>query len=131
MSEENLEAAGRCYAALREDDIEACLENVHPDAEWHSLILEIEGLFRGHEGIRKWWKELRSVFPDWDPSIAEMRDLGDWVLVHAQGAGSGASSGVDITDDFWQIARFREGRIVWYGAFRSEQEALDAAGLPG
>jgi ketosteroid isomerase-like protein len=129
MSEENVEAARRCYAALRDDDIEGFLENVDPEAEWHSLILEIEGVFRGHEGIRRWWRDLRSVFPDWDPSIAEMRDLGDWVLVHAEGTGSGVSSGVGIADDFWQIARFRDRRIVWYGAFRSEREALEAAGL--
>jgi len=129
MSEENVQIVRRCYEALRKDDLGQFLDHVHPDVEWHSLILEIEGVFHGHDGVRKWWRELRSVFPDWDPSIGEVRDLGDYVLVHAHGIGSGASSGVGISDDFWQIARFRDGLMAWYGAFRSEAEALEAAGL--
>jgi ketosteroid isomerase-like protein len=129
MSEENVEIAQRAYAALRDDDVDQFLTYLDPEVEWHSLILEIEGVFRGHDGVRRWWQELRSVFPDWDPSIVEIRDLGDWVLVHAGGTGSGTASGVGLFEDFWQIARFRDGLMIWYGAFRREDEALEAAGL--
>ena len=130
MSAENVEIAQKAYAALRDgDDIDRFLTYLDPEVEWHSLILEIEGVFRGHAGVRRWWQELRSVFPDWDPSIAEIRDLGDWVLVHAVGSGSGSSSGIGLFEDFWQIARFRDGLVVWYGAFRTEDQALEAAGL--
>jgi ketosteroid isomerase-like protein len=129
MSEENVEIAQRAYAALRDDDVDQFLTYLDPEVEWHSLILEIEGVFRGHDGVRRWWQELRSVFPDWDPSIVEIRDLGDWVLVHAGGTGSGMASGVGHFEDFWQIGRFRDGLMIWYGAFRGEDEALEAAGL--
>jgi hypothetical protein len=71
------------------------------------------------------------VFPNWEPSIVELRDLGEWVLAHSKGAGQAAGSGMGIGDDFWQIARFAQRRIVWYGAFRTEREALEAAGLSG
>jgi ketosteroid isomerase-like protein len=126
---DNTAVAERAYERLRANDIEGALEYIDSDVEWHSLVLEIEGSFRGHDGVREWWRELRSVFPDWDPSIAEMRDLGDWVLVHARGMGQGAASGIGIDDDFWQVARFAQQRIVWYGAFRTEREAVEAAGL--
>jgi ketosteroid isomerase-like protein len=129
MSEENVEAAKRIYERFRANDVEGALDYIDPEVEWHSLILEIEGTFRGHDGVRNYWRELRSAFPEWDPEIIDMRDLGDWVLVHAKGIGSGAASGVRVSPDFWQIARFAEQRIVWHGGFRTEREALEAAGL--
>ena len=54
MSQENIDAIKRGYEALRGNDIETFLSFVHPDAEWHSLILEIEGVFKGREGVRAW-----------------------------------------------------------------------------
>jgi ketosteroid isomerase-like protein len=129
MSQENVELVDRAYEALQANDIDAFLALVDPDVEWHSLILEIEGVFRGHEGVREWWRSLRDVFPDWNPSVVEVRDAGDRVLIHARGVGSGAASGVGVEDDFWQVAELRDGRIVWYRAVRSEREALEAAGL--
>ena len=128
VPEENIEVAKRAYDRLQANDIDAFLDYVDSDVEWHSLVIEIEGTFRGHNGVRRWWRELRSVFPDWNPSMVEIRDLGDWVLVHARGTGQGAASGVAIDDDFWQLARLAEQRIVWYAAFRTEREAVEAAG---
>jgi hypothetical protein len=130
MAEDNVQLVYRAYEALQADDIETFLSFVDPEVEWHSLILEIEGKFHGHEGVREWWGSLRSVFPDWNPSIVEVRDLSEHVVIHARGVGSGAVSGVGIDDDFWQVAKLRENRIVWYRAVRTEREALEAAGLP-
>ncbi len=125
-----MELVNRGYTALQANDIEAFLDLVDPDVEWHSLILEIEGVFHGHEGVRRWWKSIRDVFPDWNPSVVEVRAVGDdHVLIHARGMGSGAASGVGVDDDFWQIAEFRDGRVVRYHGVRSEREALEAAGL--
>jgi ketosteroid isomerase-like protein len=129
MSEENVELAKRAVERLQANDVEGLLEHLDPDVEWNSLTLEIEGTFRGHDGVRKWWSELRGVFPDWNPTVVEMRDLGDWVLAHAGGTGQGGASGVGIDDDFWWVVRVADQRIVWYGAFRTEGEALEAAGL--
>src|SRR5437764_12430731 len=102
MSRENVELVRRAYEALRRDDIEGCLGDVHPEVEWHSLVLEMEGVRHGHDAVREWWRSLLAVFPDWRPSIEEIRDLGDWVLVHARQIGSGTRSGVGVDADFWQ-----------------------------
>ena len=130
MSEENLETTRRMYEALRRNDIESFLVHVSPEVEFHSLILEIEGVFYGHEGVREWWSGIRNTFPDWSPEIVDLKAAGDRVLIHARGSGSGASSGVGIDQDFWQVGEFREGRMVWYRAVRTEEEARQAAGLP-
>jgi hypothetical protein len=99
-----------------------------PEIEFSSRVLELEGTFRGHEGLREWVTGLLAAFPDWNPSIVEIRDLGDRVLIHASVRGEGASSGVGIQHDFWQAVEFRGGRVVWYAAFRTEREALEAVG---
>ncbi len=129
MSQENVKTAKRMYEALERDDIEAFLAHVDPDVEFHSLILEIEGVFHGHEGVREWWSGIRTTFPDWIPSIAGIRAFGDRVVVHGRGSGRGAASGVGIDEDFWQVAEFRGGLMTWYRAVRTENEALKAAGL--
>jgi ketosteroid isomerase-like protein len=129
MSQENVEITQRMYAALADGDIEGFLAFVDPDVEFHSLILEIEGVFHGHEGVREWWTGIRTTFPDWDPSIVSLRSVGDQVVVRARQSGSGAASGVGLEEDFWQVAELREGLMTRYRALRTEQEALEAAGL--
>jgi ketosteroid isomerase-like protein len=129
MSEENEELARRAYEALQRDDIEAFLAFVAPDVEWHSLVLELEGVRHGHDGVREWWRGLRSAFPEWHPSLVNVLSNRNVVVIHAHATGSGAASGVGIDTDFWQVAEIRDGLIVRYRAVRTEREALEAAGL--
>jgi hypothetical protein len=125
MSRANVDLAYRAYDALQRDGIEAFLNYVHPEAEWHSLVLQLEGDFHGHDGVREWWQGILAVFPDWRPSMEEPpRDLGDWVLIHARVKGNAVGSGIAIDDDLWQLVEVREGLVVWYGSFRTEEEAL-------
>ena len=126
MSQENVELARRAYAAFQAGDIDEWVRYFDPAVEFNSS--EMEGPFRGHEGLREWAAGLLAAFPDWRPSIVEMRDLDDLVLIHATARGAGAGSGVGIEVDFWQAVEFRDGRMVWYAAFRNEAEALEAVG---
>ena len=128
MSQENVELAHQAYEALQRHDIDGFLEYVDPEAVWNSLLLEMEGPLYGHAGVRAWWSNLLAVFPDWAPVLVEARALGNFVVVHARGTGSALVSGVGIDQDLWQVAEMRDGRIVWYGAFRTEREALEAVG---
>ena len=129
MSQENVDLVRGCYEALAADDIEGFLAYLDPEIEFTSLILEIEGTFHGHGGVREWWTGLRSVFPDWYPSLVDVQTFGPWVVVHAQGSGSGGTSGVGVVGDFWQVGEVREGRLISYRGVRTEQEALEAAGV--
>jgi hypothetical protein len=89
----------------------------------------LEGATHGHEGVRRWWTGLVTVFPDLKPSPTETRDLGDFVLIHMQGGGSGGQSGAGIDLDIWQLVEARNGLIVGYSAHRTEEEALEAVRL--
>jgi ketosteroid isomerase-like protein len=126
----NIELAQRAYAALRAGDLDEVFRVFDPEVEMHSYMLEMEGPFYGHEGVRRWFSGLRAAFPDVTMSIVEIRDLGEnRVLIHGRAEGEGAASGVGVTGDYWQAAESRHGRVVWFAAFRTAAEALEAVKL--
>ncbi len=129
MSRENLDLVYRAYDAQRRRDLEEFLGYFDPAVEFRSRLVDIEGTLYGHEGVREWWATLMDVFPDWNGSILEARDLGDWVLIHGRGQGSGAGSGAGVGEDYWQAVEIRNGRCVRYITCRTRSEALEAAGL--
>src|SRR3954447_8813823 len=99
MSHENVEMAHRAYAALQAGDIDEWVSYFDPQVEFSWMA--IEGLFRGHEGLREWAAGLLAAFPDWKPSIVEIRDLGDRALIHCRAGGEGASSRIGIDGRGW------------------------------
>jgi ketosteroid isomerase-like protein len=130
MSQENIEVVRESYDAFLARDLDAFLSFMEPDVEFRSLVLEIEGAYKGHDGIRRWWETVLAVFPDWSPQIEDARDLGDRVLVRVRVEGSGTGSGSALERDFWEVAEILHGRVRSAAFFRTEQEALEAAGLP-
>ena len=47
------------------------------DVEAFPILAGMEGGYRGHDGIRRWWAGLLGTFPDFRAEIVELRDLGD------------------------------------------------------
>ena len=128
MSEENIEALRRGYAAVNRGDIEGLLVNVQPDVEFTSLIAEAEGeIFHGHDGVRRWWQEVVLPLGGLHGDPEEVRDLGDTVI--ARVAGTYRPRGVEVRQTFWNVVGFRDGKAAWWKFSRTEQEALEAAGL--
>ena len=128
MSEENVAIFRTGYAAVNRGDIEGLLAIVHPDVEFTSLIAEAEGeTFRGHDGVRRWWKEVVLPLGGLHGDPEEVRDLGDTVL--ARIGGTYRPRGVEVRQTIWQVIRFRDGKATWWQFFRTEEEALEAAGL--
>jgi len=59
--------------------------------------------------------------------LEEVRDLGDTVL--ARVLGTYRPRGVEVRQTVWSVIRFRHGKATWWQFFRTEEEALEAAGL--
>jgi len=131
MSQENVEMVYRVNEAFNSHNFDAVLPFLDPDIEYGSRLVQMEGggPYRGHDGMRKWWKDLFAVFPDFHSDIDEVKDLGDLTLAkvrqHTQGTGRQAPA--DQTQ--WHLAEWRKGRIIRWHVFLSEAEALQAAGL--
>ena len=128
MSEENVAVVRRGYAAVNRGDIDGLLATVDPDVEFTSLIAEAEGeTFHGHEGVRRWWKEVVLPLGGLHGEPEEVRDCGDTVL--ARVLGTYRPRGVEVRQTVWHLVRFRDGKATRWEFFRTEAEALEAAGL--
>ena len=128
MSEENVEAFRRGYEAVNRGDVDGLLVSIHPDVEFTSLIAEAEGeTFRGHDGVRRWWREVVLPLGGLQGEPEEVRDVGDTVV--ARVLGTYRPRGVEVRQTVWNVVRFRDGKATWWQFFRTEEEALESAGL--
>ena len=94
MSQETVEFIERFYDAFAKHDESALLDLVHPDVEFTSLIVEVEGGFHGHEGVRLYLRELFGTFPDFRVEVDEVRPIGDGAVVKVSDRATGVTSGV-------------------------------------
>ena len=129
MSEENVELTRRAHDAFNRRDQDAFLALMDEKVEAQSRLAALEGSYKGHDGVRRWWSDFLGVFPDYTTDIQELRDLGEVTLVHFQARGAAAGSGTPLLDPVWQPLRWRDGKCVWWRVCFTEAEALEAAGL--
>jgi ketosteroid isomerase-like protein len=134
MSEENVETLQRARAAWDADDLEAFLAETDPEVEWHTAIQQaLEGkktTYRGHDGVRKAWGELRGE--SWGgitSQVEEIRDLGESALVLGHLDVTGRTTGIGFGEELGALVTFRGGKILRSEDFLSHAEALEAAGL--
>ncbi len=92
--------------ALNSGDLEAFVARRAEDVEFTSLVAEADGrTYRGHAGVRVWWE----------------------TVLKSRLTATLADTKVEQT--MWMAARLRDGRLGWWGFFRTEDEALEAVGL--
>lgn len=59
----------------------------HDEIEIESRLVAMEGSYRGHEGMRRWWTNLLDFLPDYCTDVEELHDLGDLTLGRIRGSG--------------------------------------------
>jgi ketosteroid isomerase-like protein len=130
MSEENVELHHRAFEAWNRRDLDTWLELADPEVEIYSLNRELEGEpYRGHAGVRSFWRDYLAVFPDFSVEVDEVRDLGEVTLARIHLRGHGTGSDVPVEQPVWQVVKWRGGKCVSWDSYRSEAEALEAVGL--
>ena len=132
MSQENVELARRAYEALNRRDFDAFIALIDPEVEFTTRFMEMEGdaSYRGHDGVREWWRTLLAVFPDFSMEVLEVRaDLGDSGILALRVRGHGLDSGVPFEERMWTAGKWRDGKVTWWRNCGSEAEALEALGL--
>jgi ketosteroid isomerase-like protein len=131
MSQEDVELVYQAHDAYNRRDLDGFLALMDSDVEFTPYERAIEGLgpYRGHRDVRIWWEESFEVLPDLTAEVYEVRDFGDRVFVRGRLHGHGAGSGAKFERMLWETVEWRGGKIVWWCAFGSEAEALEAAGL--
>src|SRR4029453_17417509 len=125
MSQENVEIVRRANEAFDARDMDALLAEHHPHVEIVVLRSEIEGPYRGHEGLRRMSAD--NFDANVEVRIDEIRDCGDRVLVlgHQHAPVGGAR-----WDHVLPEAHEPEGgKITRMQAFSTIEKALQAVGL--
>ena len=131
MSQENVELHYRAIDAFNRRDLGAYLALNDAQVEFTPYEVWVQGgePYRGHAGVRRWWEESFAVLPDLRAEVNEIRDFGDRTFVRGRLYGQGAGSGASIERTMFLIIQWRDGKQVWWSAFGSEAEALEAVGL--
>jgi ketosteroid isomerase-like protein len=115
------------YEALNELDIDAAMEALAEDAEWHeSEVLPDTGVYRGRDAIRSFLTDFLASWERFHQTVEEVRGEGDRVLVmiHLEATGRGSAADVDARyAHLWTVSG---GLGVRVDAFYDRDEAVAA-----
>jgi uncharacterized protein len=129
VSQENVDTFRRNNEAVSRGDIEAALVALDPDIEFIPRRAAVQGVYRGHEGMRQFFGENVESFDLYQVSYQEFRHLDDRLLAFGTVRVRGKESGVEVTTPTAMVATFRDGKIVRAEDFGERSEALKAVGL--
>jgi uncharacterized protein len=131
VSKESVDVVLELHAAVTRRDLDGVLSLAHPEVEYRSAIqqaMEGEGsVFRGLEGIRRWFGELQDLYEYIESEVLEVHDFGERVAIAFVVRGRGAGSGIVLEQPLAQVVTVRGGKIVEVCDFFSREEALAAA----
>jgi ketosteroid isomerase-like protein len=130
MSEENLEALRRLIDAFnrRDEDAAIALMDGEVEAVPQMAVMEGVGVYRGHDGFRRWWSTLLDTLPDYKVEVLAVRERGNVTIAALRGRAHGRGSEAEIEQRQWHAARWRNGKVVWWSNHPTEAEALEAVG---
>jgi ketosteroid isomerase-like protein len=130
MSQESVEIVELALERLNEGHIDGLIELCDDDFEldMSARVINPE-TYRGHEGIRRFYREVSEVWEGfrWEP----LRLLGaaDKVVVLLHSHGRGKGSALEMARDVAMVWTVREGRAVSMRFYTDQAQALEAAGL--
>ena len=122
------ERVRRAFERWNAGDHTAPLDEIHPDAEVHTVIggaLSGEK-FRGHQGVREWLRGFDENFERWQIEVGEILEEGDRVVLLGFIRARGRASGVELEQPVGWVFRFRDGKFWRVHTFLSHDEALAA-----
>ena len=133
MSQENVETVRRVADAYNRRDVEAMLDELQPEIEWHPwLQVQLGGgatVYRGHQGVRAGIRDGEDAFSEVEAELSEVRDLGQRVVAIGQLRGRGRESGAMTESALAWIVEFKSGKVIRVREYLDPKEALKAAGL--
>jgi ketosteroid isomerase-like protein len=123
---DNVELVRRLWGAFERGGIDAVLEIVDPDVEW-----EPYGgggvVYHGVDGLRRYMEERRERNEETDARLYSAFAKGDFVVARGEVRIRG-ERGIVTMQPGW-LYEFREGRLIRFRGFPTQEAALRAAGL--
>ena len=122
-----LELMRRGFAAWNAGDIDAALELMHPDVEWHTsgLMPDVDEVYHGREGVRRFWSDFRQPWESIEIEPHDATEIGDRVAMavvfRARGRG-----GIVVELELGQVYTVRGGLLVEARSYATPAEARAA-----
>jgi ketosteroid isomerase-like protein len=123
----NVDIVRAAFDAFGRGDFDAVLEICDPEI----VVRDPDRTgtaFRGIEGLRRFWEEWFENWQEYRVEPKEFEEHGDEILVHAEQSGRGNLSGVEISQDFFNVIRLRDGRVLEYRIYTDREGALASLG---
>ena len=133
MSQENVEVAQQAIEAWNRLDLDAFMTAWHPEAEWRPAFPKgtegTGGIFRGHDGIREAWRNVRAAWSVYQVEPQEVRMVDDSLLVLGRIFARGETSEIEIDSDWSAVLRYRDDKVISAWDWLDHKPALEAVGL--
>jgi ketosteroid isomerase-like protein len=132
MSQENVEIVRAAMETWNQGDLDAALEYVSQEWEWHTarLFPGTDAVYRGKQGFTRFWNTFREPWESIRVQVERIEDLGgDRVLALFMFYGKGKLSGVDVTTEYANVFTLRDGRVTYQVGYGDWKSALEAVGL--
>jgi ketosteroid isomerase-like protein len=135
ITERNVQLLYDGLEAFSRGDLDASLDNMHPDVEWH-VVFRLPDLplpkdvYRGRDEVKALWTQFRSAWDEMTVTVEEVLHVDDErVVARARFRGRGAGSGIEIDRVVFYAFRIREGQLYYCRAFEDEPGARADLGL--
>lgn len=123
----------RAYDAWNARDFDAVIAHVDPDVFWSfaggAQFPGTDEVYRGHEGVRRFWREFIDPWESIRLEITDTREAKDALVLFVDFHGVGTGSGLELTVPFVHLLKYRDRKLVEFKAYADRGEALRAAGL--
>jgi ketosteroid isomerase-like protein len=136
MSQENVELVRRLLDLFAKGEHEAVFVLYDPEIEWDAtnhaaLVDDLSGIYRGHEGVRTYWRQWLQAWRDIEFEVEDVRDAGDEVvaLIRNQRQWGRRSGIVTEMPPYGLVFTIRGGKVVRWCAYPDHRSALEAVGL--
>jgi ketosteroid isomerase-like protein len=129
MAEDYVALAMAYVGAMNDGDTERVLGLVDPQIRFVPARAGTEGVFIGHDGMRRFMDDTRESFALFEGAIAELIEIEDGVVgigtLRIRGRGSGIETEVPVA----AVIRYRNGLMVEFEDYGNREKALEAAGI--
>jgi ketosteroid isomerase-like protein len=135
MSEENVEVVRRVYEAGTRGDSDAVFALYDPEvvvdgSQSPYADLGIGGVYRGHEGLRSFFRQYFEPWESVEDDYEELIDAGEHVVSVGSSRARGRASGAEVESrpqyGVWTIRDGKVFRVAW---FTTREAALEVTGL--
>ena len=130
MTEDTLELVRAGYAAWSRGDLEGLLETMGEEIEFHTsgVFPGLDPVYRGHEGMRKFWDDFREPWQSLAIAIDHFREQGDRIVALYNFEAVGRD-GLSVHREAANVLTVRDALAVRIDAHGSWRAALEAVGI--